>query len=390
MHSCGRRDGLALQHLCVSLWAAGLFACAPAPQTGDRAFVTEAATASIAVIDLDSGALRRRIDVGLLPHDVALSPDGRTLYAALAGSQAVAVIDTDTESLRATWTTAPAPARRADGSAIGEHASERGAPSRSCHSCHRDGGAKPRYVGARPVALALSADGARLYVGHLNTGELLVLDTSTGDRVAATAAVAGPVHELAGLARLDDVLYLTYRATPPSHAPGFVRRLEASTLAPLGDVPSSSNPVEVQAVPSLGLALVAHFDSDQLSLLRDGAEVASLTVANGPLGVLPLPGDRALVLGYYAQALSVVDLAGGQSETWPLTFGGRRLSNPTHAALGSDGRIAWVVQSGSDAHLLGVDVEAKRVVRTMPINGLSFAVAVVPSRTWPGWSTSQP
>lgn len=347
--------------------------------TLDRAFVSEAATATIAVVDLDEGRVTRRIEVGLLPHNLVLSRDQHTLYTALAGSQAIAVIDTRTQTLRDTWLSAPVPQRRDDGGVIQEHV-DRGAFSHTtCYDCHRDGGAKPRYAGARPVALRLSADGTRLYVAHLNSGELAVLDTATGARVAATIlSPVGPVREPAGLDILGGELFVTLRATQPSRVPGVIRRLDEKTLAPLGDVPSSANPVEVRTAPSLGMALVTRFDSDQLSEVRAGAETASVTVANGPLGVLVLPGDRALVLGYYSNSVSLVDLVGGVADTWPLSLDGKPLANPTHAALGTDPGVAWVVQSGSNAHLIALDLGGKRVLRSIPINALSFDVAIVP------------
>jgi DNA-binding beta-propeller fold protein YncE len=360
------------------LLAAGCTSASTRP-TLDRAFVSETASATIAVLDLDKGLVEQRIEVGLLPHNLVLSPDRQTLYTALAGSQSVAVVDTASATLKATWLTAPVPERRDDGSVIQQHLDRGAFTHTTCYDCHRDGGAKPRYVGARPVGLRLSADGARLYVSHLNSGELVVLDTATGARLAATTlAPVGAVKEPAGLDLLGDELYVSMRATQPTHVPGLVRRLDAQTLAVRGDLPSGANPVEVRAAPALGVALVTRFDSNQLSLVNAGGEAASVTVANGPLGVLGLPGDRALVLGYYSNAVSVVDLHGGPADTWSLTLDGTPLANPTHAALGSDPGLAWVVQSGTDAHLIALDLVARRVVRSLPIDALSYDVAIIP------------
>lgn len=370
----GRLQGL------LWLLPALLVGCVPATSrtSADRAFVSEAATATIAVVDLDEGTVRRRIEVGLLPHNLVLSPDGRTLYTALAGSQAVAVVDTQSETLRTTWLTAPVPERRDDGSALPAHAERDAASHTTCYACHHDGGAKPRYVGARPVALRLSADGARLYVANLNSGELAVLDTITGERLGATTLTpSGSVREPAAVDLLGGELYVTLRAVQPSRVPGLVRRLDAQSLAPLGELPSGVNPVEVRSASSLGVALVTHFDSDQLSVLRDGREAARLTVASGPLGVLPLPGSRALVLGYYSNSLSLVDLAGNTTETWAPTRDGKPLANPTHAAMGTEPGVAWVVQSGGDSHLVAVDLASREVLKSLPINGLSYDVAIV-------------
>jgi DNA-binding beta-propeller fold protein YncE len=356
-----------------------LAACGPARPGGDRAFVSETATATVAVIDLDQGRVMKRLEVGLLPHNLVLSPDARTLYVSLAGSQAVAVIDTRRAELLGTWLTAPVPGLRADGGVIQPHLDRGAFTHTTCYDCHRDGDARPRYVGGRPVGLRLSADGQRLAVAHLTTAEVAVLDTATGLRVAsAVLPPRGEVREPASLDFLGDELLVTMRATQPTQLPGLVRRLDARTLAFRGEQPSGANPVEVRTLPGRGQAAVTRFDADQVSLLDAAGGEAMVTVANGPLGLTPLSGDRLLVLGYYSNSVSVVDLATGLADTWPLTLDGAPLVNPTHAAVGTDPDLAWVVQSGTDGHLLALDLRTRAVLRALPINGLSYDVAVVP------------
>src|SRR4051812_31825782 len=86
-------------------------ACAPsvpdAPAGHERVFVSQAGSSTLAVIDGVTGETEARIDVGMLPHNLVLSPDRRTLYAALVGSQAIAEIDVRALRLRRTLLTAP-------------------------------------------------------------------------------------------------------------------------------------------------------------------------------------------------------------------------------------------------------------------------------------------
>jgi len=65
-----------------------------ATAAGDRVFVGQAGSSTVLAVDGASGKTLARIEVGMLPHNLVLSPDGRTLYAAVVGSQAVAEIDT--------------------------------------------------------------------------------------------------------------------------------------------------------------------------------------------------------------------------------------------------------------------------------------------------------
>jgi hypothetical protein len=85
-----------------------------------------------------------------------------------------------------------------------------------------------------------------------------------------------------------------------------------------------------------------------------------------------------MALDYYSNALSLLDLDGGPGQTLPLLLDGVRYVNPTHAALSSDGSRAWIVSSGTDGHLLEFDLAARRILRDVAVDGLSFGVAVIP------------
>jgi hypothetical protein len=97
------------------------------------------------------------------------------------------------------------------------------------------------------------------------------------------------------------------------------------------------------------------------------------------LGLVDLRAGRVLAIDYYSNAVSFLDLAAGTSETVALRHGDLPYANPTHGALASDERSVWIVASGTDGHLLQFDLASRRIVRDVPIDGLSFGVAVVPA-----------
>jgi streptogramin lyase len=124
--------------------------------------------------------------------------------------------------------------------------------------------------------------------------------------------------------------------------------------------------------------LASNFETDTVTELREG-EAVRHTVAPGPLGLVDLGDGRSvLVLDYYSNAISRLDLATGAARTAPLADARRGYANPTHGALAPGGRIAWVVSSGTEGHLLAVDPETLAVERAVPIDGLSFDVLAVP------------
>jgi DNA-binding beta-propeller fold protein YncE len=123
---------------------------------------------------------------------------------------------------------------------------------------------------------------------------------------------------------------------------------------------------------------VTNFETDTLSAFDASGKTLTYTVTPGPLGMLKLPGDRLLSLNYYSNAVSLVDLKSGAVESVGLEFGGRKYVNPTHAALSPDEKYAYIVSSGTEGNLLVFDLGQKRVVRVIPVDGLSYDVVTVP------------
>lgn len=356
---------------------------AGATAVGDRVFVSQAGSSTVLAVDGASGKTLARIEVGMLPHNLVLSPDGGTLYAAVVGSQAVAEIDTATLKLRRTLLTAPVPETRDDGSIIEEHFDEDAFGATTCYACHRADGAQPKYAGDRPFGLLLSPDGTSLYVTHLRESRLTVLDLTQGEIESTTSlAPAATATEVVAIARLDDEIWVALRPPQPSTDPGALRRLDAETLEPTAELEIGSDPGALLALPERDGVLVSNFESDTVTL-ADAADDPSSTpfrfeAAPGPLGLLALDASHVLALDYYSNAVSFLDLDHESAETLPLEHDGQPYANPTNAALASDGQSAWVVSSGTEGHLLSLDLPSRTITRDIPIDGLSFGVAVLP------------
>jgi DNA-binding beta-propeller fold protein YncE len=362
-----------------ALFAFGCGAACAASVPPDRIFISHAGSASISVLDSSSPSRRERIEVGLLPHNLVVSRDHSTVYVALVGSQAVAEIDVAGARLRRTFLTAPVPALRADGSVIQPHRDRNAFAHTTCYDCHRDGGASPKYAGDRPFGLLLSADGRSLLVSHLRSSDLALVDL---ERAAIERVVhlepAGAAREPVALARQGSEIWVALRPPQPSTQPGTLRRLDEATLAPLGDVPTGSDPGALLALPERGRVLVSNFESNTVTEHDAAGSTNRYEAAPGPLGLLALRQQRVLVLDYYSNAVTFLDLGAAKSSTIPLARDGSPFANPTHAASSSDERSAWVVTSGTEGHLLQIDLSSAAILRDLPIDGLSFDVALVP------------
>jgi YVTN family beta-propeller protein len=111
-------------------------------------------------------------------------------------------------------------------------------------------------------------------------------------------------------------------------------------------------------VQAKDLAYVVNFRSGTLSILRLDGEGAAST--------LPLPASPEG---------SVQQLPGENPDG---AVAGLAIGGPVAVALSADGRIAYVVQSGSPGALLVIDTEKRRVEATIPLEKDPFGLALAP------------
>ena len=137
---------------------------------GLRGFVGLSNASEVVELDLVKGTVGRKLALlkpasavvpGSRPTGLALSPDGRTLYAALANRDAVAAVD------------------------LGD----RGFRLKGYFDTRLPG---QSYFGALPEALAVNADGSRVYAANLGSDAVAVLDTRRLTKAAAAKGMVEP------------------------------------------------------------------------------------------------------------------------------------------------------------------------------------------------------
>jgi DNA-binding beta-propeller fold protein YncE len=362
-------------------WAcvAALSAACSSPAKSHVVLVSQAASHSLAAVDPVDGTTQR-LAVGELPHRLVLTRDKRTAYAVLVGSQAVAEVDTAALGVTRNLLTAPVPATREDGSVIEEHLAENAFAQSSCFACHNPSGVKPFVVGERPVGIALSEDESHLYISHIRGPRLSVIDLASGAlETSFVLEPAGTAVEAADLARVGNVLAVALRPKQPSTDGGVVRFLDIDTFDVIREVPTGSDPASMLALPDRASVLVSNFETNTATEVPINGDPRPFVVTPGPLGSSLLGGGGStLTLDYYSNAASIVDLGTGRVDTFDLALRGRAFVNPTHAALSLDGQEAYVVSSGTDGHLLALDLASRTVRAAFPIDGLSFDAVVIP------------
>jgi YVTN family beta-propeller protein len=138
---------------------------------GSRAFVALWNASEIVELDLAKGTVARKLALlkpsnpvkpGTHPCALAISPDGRTLYVALANRDAVAAVNIG----------------------AGQFSVKGYFDTRLPHQS---------YFGSEPVALAVNADGSLLYVANMASDAVAVIDTKRLTRSAARKGMIEPL-----------------------------------------------------------------------------------------------------------------------------------------------------------------------------------------------------
>jgi YVTN family beta-propeller protein len=118
-------------------------------------------------IDVKTGKMGPGIDTGILPHNLALSPDGKRLFVSNVGSQSVSVIDVDTEKKVGDILVGQIP----DNPAHQKLGPARMNQARSCYECHNR-----HAVGSLPNALSWDSAGQLLMVNEIRNRSVTFLD----------------------------------------------------------------------------------------------------------------------------------------------------------------------------------------------------------------------
>jgi YVTN family beta-propeller protein len=159
---------------------------------GAQAYVANAGSGSLSVIDTDTHRVTRQIPAGRSPVAVAVTKDGKAAYVADEVGTQVLAIATDS------------------------------------------GKATAVNVGAGPFDVAIGPDGRYAYSADLGPGNVSVIDTGS-KHISATIALGPPGTDPFNLAVTDHAIYVTNQGAntlSPSSIPHPARSSRRSPWAP--------------------------------------------------------------------------------------------------------------------------------------------------------------
>jgi YVTN family beta-propeller protein len=279
------------------------------------AYVSNADSNSVSVIDTSTNTVVTTVAVGNSPFGVAVNPDGTRAYVANAFSSDISVIDTSTNTVVATVS-----------------------------------------LENTPYGVAITPDGARAYVTNPVSNSVSVVDTST-NTVVATVAVGNIPY---GVAITPDGtrVYVT------NDQADSVSVIDTATNTVVATVTVGTFPYGVAVTPDGSRAYIVNEFSSDVSVIDTATNtvVATVAVGNAPYGVaITSDGTRAYVANFFDNTVSVISTS-TNTVVATVVVG----SAPYGVAITPDGTRAYVANSLSN-DVSVIDTSTNTVVDTVAV-----------------------
>ncbi|HYO15363.1 MAG TPA: YncE family protein [Thermoanaerobaculia bacterium] len=289
------------------------------------------AEATVSLIDLGSGKVVATVPTGAGPHEIAVSPSGKTALVANYGARepGSSLTILDVPGAKVVKTIDLGEYRRPHGVVFldEKRALVTSEASKSLLEVDVEAG---KVVRAIPTGqevshmVAVTPDGSRAFVANIGSGSMTAVDLKEGKSLGDVKTGAGAE----GIEVTPDgrQVWVTNREADT------VTVVDAKTLEILGSTPSASFPIRAKATPDGKHILVSNARSGDLSVFssadrslarrvplpaeaaadKEGRLMADDRFGNSslPIGILVEPGGkRAFVAHANGDVISIVDLA---------------------------------------------------------------------------------
>ncbi|NNC47846.1 MAG: hypothetical protein HKO13_05385 [Sphingomonas sp.] len=286
-----------------------------APAAADTLIVGNKAEHTVSFVDLKTGTEVRRVETGRAPHEIAVSPDGKTAVVvsyAEAGYIGNTLHLFDVETGEKTGTID-----------LGEHQAPHGlkwigdsdlvivTTERSQDVAIVDikeravvASLKTEMEGSHMVAL--SPDESRAYVANIGSGNMSVFDLPDGEKVADVAV--GAQAEAVTVSPDGREVWVG------SNGERKVVRFDAASLEKLGEFDVAGVPIRVEFSPSGDRVAVSHFDRAEVIIIDAASQktVASVDLGKADLAILVTmlwsrDGSKLWVAATGSQAIAEIE-----------------------------------------------------------------------------------
>lgn len=303
--------------------ALALTVCLPLalPAAADTLLVANKSDATLSLVDLDRGEVAATLPTGAGPHEVAVSPDGRTAVVAnyFGGQPGHTLTVVDVPAAKVVRTvdlgelTRPHGIVFLDGRRVVVTCEGAGAVA---VVDVRSGEVEQRVATGQQVShmVAVPRDGKRAYVANIGSGTITVVDLVKGEKVGDVATGEGAE----GIAVSPDGRWVWVS----NRAADTVSLVDAKSLTKVADLPSASFPIRAEVTPDGKWVLVTNAESGTLTAIDAEARRVAHTV----------------------------DLGQGAGDTEGKLFGDQfgDSSAPIGIEIARDGKTAWIAHANAD------------------------------------------
>lgn len=230
-------------------------------------------------------------------------------------------------------------------------------------------------VGRRPLDLAISRDGTRVYVTHLDSNDVTVFDTIQNEVIKSIRV---------------DKKGDAYLAITPDGTKAFVTSgkrannvsvIDTASNTVVAEIPVGQNPLGVAITPDGTEAYVANHASNNVSVIDTDTHAAWECIEiEKPFDVAMSPDGRQYYVAHGHDKLSIVSIA----PSLPGLRDHHRVETtilvgitPFAVAVSPDGTRVYVANSNSN-HVSVVETGNNKVIATIPVGKYPRDVAVTP------------
>jgi YVTN family beta-propeller protein len=225
-------------------------------------------------------------------------------------------------------------------------------------------------VGADPRDVAVSPDGARVYVSGFFPSEVSVIDTAT-NTVIATIPVASGAPSQVAVSPDGSRVYV-------ANLGGTMSVIDTATNTVTATIPLANSADEMAISPDGTRIYATHLFEDTVSVIDTASNTvtATISVSELPRSVAVSPdGSRAYVVGGFGDGnVSVIDTA-TNTVTTTISLG----SSGEGVAFSPDGTYAYVTRFDDSVSV--IDTASNTVIATIAVGSAPDAVAVSPDGT---------
>ena len=293
-----------MNHLTVSVLGLLISIFAFSSNAGTFAYVPNAGSNNVSVIDTSNNTVTATVGVGILPQGVSVSPDGTKVYVANTIGGTVSVIRTSDNTVTATVGVGHLPkgvSVSPDGTKV--YVANSSSNNVSVIDTSNNTVTATVSVGTNPYGVSVSPDGTKVYVANYGSNNVSVIRTSDNTVIATVTVGTHPN----GVSVSPDGTKV-YVANSSSNN---VSVIDTSNNTVTATVSVGTNPYGVSVSPDGTKVYVANYGSNNVSVIRtsDNTVIATVTVGTTPYAL----GNFIATISTYTIGGSVSGLANGQS-----------------------------------------------------------------------------